>query len=154
MAKRPDHGPLVVSSGGISIASTAKHSRARAKLDAICARIRRRTPINQACALEGVSRSMLYRLIDDDEDAATAIESARSEAALQDEAELRALIASESKTANVMLHLMERLYPADYGPPKQRVEQTGADGGPIQTESLVRWYVPANPRIPTGEEDE
>lgn len=130
----------------------AGHSRARAALGAVCERIRNMTPINRACALEGVPRSSLYALLDADDEARLLVDQARAAAAERDELELRALIKVEAKSANVMLHLMERLYPDDYAPPKTRTEVSGADGGPIKTEAAVQFYVPANPRIPTSAE--
>lgn len=113
------------------------HSRARAALGAICELIRNRTPINRACALENVPRRSFYDLLDADPEARDLVDQARAAAAHADEIELRHLIASGSKSSNVMLHLMERLYPDDYAPPKQRVEQTGRDGGPQEHKIVV-----------------
>lgn len=113
------------------------HSRARAALPEVCSLIRARTPINRACARVGVPRSSLYALTSADEEAALMLDEARAFAAEQDEGELRALIKVGAKTANVMLHLMERLYPDDYAPPPKRVEQSGPNGEPQQHEVKV-----------------
>lgn len=112
------------------------HSRARAKLEAICVRVAGRTHVNHACALEGVPRSSLYALIDADEDARLMLDAARAEAAesRRKEIELLALgIPNEgmsSPNANVLLHLLERSHPDEYAPPKTRTEVTGAEGKP------------------------
>lgn len=34
---------------------------------------------------------------------------------------------------------LQRLYPADYAPPAQRTQVTGADGGPVVTEIVIRY---------------
>jgi hypothetical protein len=118
--------------GALSAPQSPVHSRARAKLDAVCERLAGGTPINHACALEGVPRQSFYELIASDEGAALVVAAARAKGAEAYRSSL-VLIAegngAERANANVLLHLMERLYPDDYAPPKQRVEQTGADGG-------------------------
>lgn len=116
-------------------AAAQSRGRAREALDAICERLRRGTPINHACALENVPRRTFYDLLDADEEAATAVASARAAGA---EAYRESLVdialgnGEEGANANVLLHLMERLYPDDYAPPPKRVEQSGPSGEPIQ----------------------
>jgi hypothetical protein len=108
------------------------HSRARAKLAEVCARLRGGTPINHACALEGVPRQSFYELIGSDEDAALQVAAARAEGAEEYRTNLVSLAlggGAERANANVLLHLMERLYPDDYAPPKQRVGLEGGDEG-------------------------
>lgn len=112
------------------------HTRARARK--VADRVRLGTPISHACALEDVPRSTLYAWRDADPEIDGMLAKAKAEAAMRDEAELRALIAAGSKSANVMLHLMERLYPDEYAPPPKRVESSGVNGGAIKTESTVR----------------
>ena len=130
-------------------------SRARAKLEAICARIEGGTHQNHACALEGVPRQTYYDLLGRDPEAAAMVAKARAVAAEALRARVQ-LVAEgcgeERANANVLLHLLERAHPEEYGPPKQRLEQSGPDGGPIKTESAVKFYVPVNPRIPTETE--
>lgn len=114
------------------------HSRARAALPAICERLRGGTPVNHAAALEGVPRSSFYALLDADEDAQTLVTAARAEAAERLRANVVQLAQGgedvRGSNPNVLLHLMERLYPDTYVPPKQRVEQelSGPGGVPVQ----------------------
>lgn len=107
-------------------------TRARARLTAICDRIRSGTPINHACALEGVPRSSFYELVGRDEVAALQVAEARAVAA--EDMRARLLLVAEGHgeeraNANVLLHLLERAHPDEYAPPKQRVETSGPGGG-------------------------
>ena len=106
----------------------AAHSRARARLDAICERLRAGTPINHACALEGVPRRTFYDLLARDPEAELAVQAARAEAAERLRENIIALAqggeGNRGANPNVLLHLAERLYPDDYSPPKQRIEST------------------------------
>jgi hypothetical protein len=112
-------------------------TRARAELvAAVCARIRDGAPINHACALEGVTRSVFYEWRDKDPEVARQLAAARAVAAEEMRVELRGLIKTGSRGAAPMLHLMERQHPDEYAPPPKRVEQTGKDGGP--QEHVVR----------------
>jgi hypothetical protein len=111
------------------------HSRAREALPRICKRLEDGTPISHACALERVPRQSFYDLLGSDEDAALDVAKARAHGA-EDYREQLVLIAKgcgeEGANANVLLHLMERLYPDDYAPPKQRVGLEGDREAPLE----------------------
>lgn len=113
------------------------HSRAREALAAICKRLEGGTPISHACALERVPRQSFYDLLGSDEDAALDVAKARAHGAEDYRSEL-VLIAKgcgeEGANANVLLHLMERLYPDDYAPAPKALALSGPGGAPVQSE--------------------
>jgi hypothetical protein len=117
------------------------HSRAREALDAICERLREGTPINHACALEGVPRRSFYDLMEASEESRLAVDAARAYGAEQYRRDLVDIVTtggkSERSNGNVLLHLMERLYPDEYRPAPQRVENSGPDGGAQRHEVAV-----------------
>lgn len=126
--RRPaDEGGAGTLAAGASKASSV-HSRARARLDAICERLRGGMAVSHACAVEGVPRQSFYDLIGRDPEAQVAVEAARAEAAEALKANIIALAQGgegvRGANPNVLLHLLARLYPSEYGPPVQRVEQT------------------------------
>lgn len=130
-------GSRIVPGSGPAAAESSGHSRVRARLVEICERIASGTPQNHACALEGVPRSSFYALLDSDPEALLQVQAARANAAEAAREELRMVAlggGAPGSNANVLLHLLERAHPDEYAPPKQRVEQTGADGGPQQVE--------------------
>jgi hypothetical protein len=135
--------------------------RARARADvvaAICERVRGGTHVSHACALEGIAKSTLHEWRKEPE-IEIAVEAARAEAAESRRLQLERIAGGEHPTVsaddktfappnpNVLLALLARSHPDEYGQEKQRVEQTGADGAPL----AVQFYVPRNPRIPSGE---
>ena len=142
--RKPAKGPKMPEGSGKSAASqegplralqSPVHSRAREALARICKRLEDGTPISHACALERVPRQSFYDLLGSDEDAALDVAKARAHGA-EDYREQLVLIAKgcgeEGANANVLLHLMERLYPDDYAPPKQRVGLEGDGANPVE----------------------
>lgn len=113
-------------------------ARARAEVvAAICERIRTGTPINHAGALERVAKTTLHLWRHADPEVELLISTARAEAAEAARSELQEVARGKGMpgaNANVLLHLLERAHPDEYAPPKQRVETTGADGGPQKIE--------------------
>lgn len=108
---------------------------ARAKLGPetlarICTRIAGGMPKAHACAKEGVSRQALYQLASRDPEVAAMLEDASDEGAEF----YREQVMSAPDDWKRWAWLAERLHPDTFGPPKQRVEKTGADGGPQQVE--------------------
>lgn len=122
-------------------------------LSRICERIEGGSPISHACVLEGVSDRALRFLMDAHEDVYIAVRRAVARKVAGRLDQFDELVVSDPQAAKALTWLIERMDPGEFAPPKQRVEQTGEDGGPIKTESAVRWYVPRNPRIPTGEDE-
>lgn len=114
----------------------AGHSRARAKLEAICRRIAGGTPINHACALEDVPRSSFYALREADAEVDHEVLKA---IAVWSEAERQrieeALDAGDPKTANVRIHRIGIRDPDNYAPPPKRSEVSGPQGEPIKTQN-------------------
>ncbi len=112
-------------------------SDTRARARRVATHVRSGTPINHACALERVPRASFYEWMAQDPQIALDVGEARAVAA---EAARRVVLAvalgegEEGANANVLLHLLERAHPDEYAPPKQRVETTGADGGPQRVE--------------------
>jgi hypothetical protein len=120
------------------VTTPAGPSRARDRLEAICARIANRTPVKHACALEGVAKSSFYWLRDNDPEAELMIARAQAEASEARRIELEQVALGNvpegvSPNANVLLHLLERSDPDNYAPPPKRVEQSGPNGHPIET---------------------
>jgi hypothetical protein len=112
-----------------------RRERSAETLERICERIRKGTPVNHAAALEGWPKQRFYEWLGDDQEARDAVDSARAEGAEGYREQVRELAAfggPQGSNPNVLLHLMERLYPDEYSPPKTRIEQevSGRDGAP------------------------
>ena len=115
---------------------TTGHSRARAKLAAICERIEAGTHQNHAAAEEEVPRSSYYALLEADEDARMRVDRALAKAAAvrKQRVEDAAMGRIEGANANVLLQLLERAHPDEYAPPKVRTanEHSGPEGKPME----------------------
>lgn len=105
----------------------------RARARAVIERVRAGSSERAACGLERVPRSLFYEWMAADEELALELERARAASEEDDRARLEELIAEGAKTANVQLHKMATRY-RDWAPPKQRVEQSGPNGGPQKVE--------------------
>ena len=88
-----------------------------------------------AAGFAGFSKTTLYRMLEqDDGTLGTAMEKAEAEA----EATYSAIVAraaEEPKNWTAAAWWLERRHPQDYGK-RERVEMTGANGGPIDTRDL------------------
>lgn len=71
-------------------------------------------------------------MLDADEEVRTDVEKARATGAEVYRGSIVSIASGgvEGGNANVLLHLMERLYPDDYAPPKTRTEVSGPEGKP------------------------
>jgi hypothetical protein len=124
------------------MARELRYDRVREALPRILQRIRERETVQLACARESVPRRSFYDLRDADPTVREAVEAAQAEAMGEDLAELRTHIREGSRSAAVHMHLMERLYPSEFKPPKQRGELSGEDGGPVRIEASA---LPSDP---------
>lgn len=105
----------------------------RARARGIADRIATGTSLTAACALEGVSQSLVQTWRQNDPVISQMIDEARALSEEQDRALLQSLIAGGQKTANVQLHKMATRYQA-WMPPKERREVSGPEGGPQKHE--------------------
>lgn len=122
----------------------------------ICKSIAAGIDVESACVREGVSKSTYYDWLKRGEAGESpfdefleAIDQAMAEVTRRVTYHVVKAAESDWKAGAWWL---ERRRGSVYGPPKQRLEQSGPDGGPIKTESAVKFYVPVNPRIPTETE--
>lgn len=102
------------------------------RIDAICERIEGGAAIAHACYLEGVTPEALRVRRAMDEDVAYRVGRARAVAVDRMRLEFMELMRADKRAAAILLNYMERADPETYAPPKQRVETSGPDGGPIQ----------------------
>lgn len=103
-----------------------------AALALVCAEIEKGMPVETACRLVDVWPSALQKRMAEDPELGERVERARARAQRDMLLEHRQL-AKEGERTNGHEFLLSRLWPRQFAPPPKTLEQSGPDGGPVES---------------------
>lgn len=136
----------------------AKLTRPRG--EAICSHLAKGIPVSAAARACGVSSNTVFEWVrrgcgEDDRSKTPLTEwfaGAFSKAIADCHVELASELREGAKTSErLLMFMLERRFPEDWARPEQRIELTGAGGGPIEIKlAFDRAPIPARPRAELG----